>query len=145
MIRRIAALMGVLIVATALAACAPSSAADAAWSSNVTGKSWQWTASTTKAPASQAVVPDPANYTITFAADGTYNGKADCNQINGKYTVGTGTITIEPGASTMAACGDNSQDALFVAGLQGATTWSLLDGALVLANAAGDTFTFTAA
>jgi len=30
-------------------------------SAGLTGKVWQWTASTTKVPASQSVVPDPEN------------------------------------------------------------------------------------
>ena len=41
----------------------------------LTGKTWQWTASTTKVPASQSVVPDPENYTIEFKSDGTLLGQ----------------------------------------------------------------------
>ena len=40
-----------------LAACSSSSG------SALTGKAWQWTASTTTVPASQSVVHDPENYT----------------------------------------------------------------------------------
>ena len=38
------------------------------------------------APAHQSAVPDPSSYTITFADDGTFNAKADCNTVNGTYT-----------------------------------------------------------
>jgi len=37
----------------------------------------------------QAIVPPEgmANYTITFNDDGTFDAKADCNQLSGTYTV----------------------------------------------------------
>ena len=73
----------------------------------LTGKTWQLTAVTEVVPAFQGVVPeaDQANYTITFNTDGTFNAKADCNQLSGTYTTtGTGGITIELGPMTMAMC-----------------------------------------
>ena len=40
-------------------------------------------------------VPSPENYTITFNADGTLEGKADCNTFNGTYSQENGlTITL---------------------------------------------------
>ena len=143
--RRIAALLGLLIVATMAGACSTKDAADTVFKAAATGSVWQWTASTTKEPASQTVVPDPQNYTITFNADGTYTGKADCNQVNGTYTVDANGISIEPGASTLAACGDSSLDAQFIAGLSAAKGASFQDDTMVLTTAAGDTLTFAKA
>ena len=57
-------------------------------------------------PAFQGVVPaaDQANYTIEFKSDGTFNAKADCNQLAGTYTTtGSGGLTIVPGPMTLAA------------------------------------------
>jgi ABC-type glycerol-3-phosphate transport system substrate-binding protein len=65
--RRSVALVAVIVVAVlALAACSSSG-------SSLTGKSWQWTASTTKAPASESVVPNPEKCTIEFKSDGTFS------------------------------------------------------------------------
>jgi heat shock protein HslJ len=111
-------------------------------SSDLTGKAWKWQAATTVAPASQSVVPNPANYTITFGADGKYAGKADCNQIAGEYTVSGKSLTIKPGVSTMAACGDASLDQVFILGLASVTTYKVDGATLTLSNAAGDTMTF---
>jgi len=70
-----------LVVSAMLAGACQSSGG-----SGLTGKTWQWTGSTTKVPASQSVVPDPENYTITFNTDGTFQAKVDCNQAAGDYT-----------------------------------------------------------
>jgi heat shock protein HslJ len=111
--------------------------------SDLTGKTWKWEASTTAVPASQSVTPEPRNYTITFNSDGTYEGKADCNQIAGSYTVSGSSLTIEAGPSTMAFCGEESLDQLFLAGLLSTTTYKINAGSLILSNEAGDTMTFT--
>ena len=110
---------------------------------DLTSKTWQWTAATTVSPASQSVVPNPANYTITFAADGTYAGKADCNQIAGTYTTSGSSLTIKPGPSTLMACASpDSLDALYVAGLLSTTQYKIEAGGLTTMNAAGDTMQF---
>ncbi len=110
--------------------------------SDLTGKTWRWVASTTAAPASQSVTPDPLNYTIEFNSDGSYAGKADCNQIAGDYTVSDNSLTIAQGPSTMAFCGEESADQMFLAGLLSTTTYKINAGALTLTNEAGDTMTF---
>ena len=96
---RTRALFALVIGVTAIvAACSGSS---------LTGKTWQLTAITEKVPAFQGVVPaaDQANYTIEFKSDGTFNAKADCNQLSGTYTTtGSGGLTIVPGPMTLAVC-----------------------------------------
>lgn len=134
-----------LTVALTAAACSSSSASPSAAASGLEG-TWQWTASTEAVPASQAVVPDPENYTITFAADGTYTGKADCNQISGTYTVDGSNLTISSGPTTLAACGEASLDAIYVAGLDKVTTYAISGDQVTMtfADDAG-TMTFTKA
>jgi heat shock protein HslJ len=109
-----------LIVLTALtvslmaAACQTGGGASPTAASATLEGTWQWTASTEAVPASQAVVPDPENYTITFNADGTFTGKADCNQIAGTYTAEGTDLTLVVGPSTLAFCGEASQDAIYL-------------------------------
>jgi heat shock protein HslJ len=112
-------------------------------SGGLTGKAWQWTGSTTQVPASQSVVPNPENYTIQFNADGTYNARADCNQMNGAYTTsGTNGLTILPGPMTRAFCGEESLDLTFVGSLTATSTYSIANGLLTLAAADGSTMSF---
>jgi heat shock protein HslJ len=129
--RRSLIVLVALTVALAAAACSPSSSSPSADSSSPSAAAtslegtWKWTASTEAVPASQSVVPDPENYTITFAADGTYTGKADCNQISGTYTVDGSNLTIASGTSTLAFCGEASLDAIYVAGLGKVATYAI--------------------
>jgi heat shock protein HslJ len=58
-------------------------------------------------------VPNPENYTIIFRTDGTFTGKADCNNISGTYSTASG-FTIKLGPSTMAYCGETSLDQQYV-------------------------------
>jgi heat shock protein HslJ len=111
---------------------------------DLVGPTWQWTASTTTVPASQSVTPDPENYTITFASDGTYSAKADCNSLGGSYTTSGSSITIEAGPSTLVACPEGSQADVFTAGLFAATSYSIADDELTLTTADG-TMTFSKA
>jgi hypothetical protein len=63
---------------------------------------WQWSDLVETMPASQSVVPDPQNYTLTFLPDGTVSIKADCNMLGGTYTLDGGSLAIQLGPSTMA-------------------------------------------
>ena len=93
---------------------APSALGAPATQDELTANPWQWTALTETAPASQSVVPDPQDYTITFAADNTVAIQADCNQVAGAYTLDGGSLTIQLGAATMAFCGEQSMDQLYL-------------------------------
>ena len=111
----------------------------------LTGKTWQLTAITEVVPAFQGVVPeaDQANYTITFNTDGSFDSKADCNQLSGTYTTtGTGGITIELGPMTMAMCPEESMSNQFVAALANAETYAIADSQLTLTDATGGTLVF---
>ena len=117
------------------------------------GKTWKLTGITETTPAFQGVVPeaDQSNYTIEFQADGTFNAKADCNQVGGTYEVhrgdgrtdiglepGGGSISILPGPSTLAACPPGSMGDLYVVGLGKASSYAIEGGQLTLTLADGD-------
>ena len=118
-----------LVAALALAIGACTAAAG-----GLTGKTWQWTGSTF--PGAETVA-DPASYTVQFNQDGTLQARADCNQVAGEYTTTGTSITITPGASTLAMCAEGSLGDAFVAGLARATTWSVVDGELTLTGPEG--------
>lgn len=155
MLRRIIPVLAIAAIMTTALACGTSGAtgsadggsvasSGAAGGSELTGTTWQWTASTTKTPASQSVVPDPENYTILFNEDGTYAGKADCNQIVGAYMVSGSTLSIQPGAGTLAACPEESQSAAFISGLIDTSSYAIADGELTLTLVDEGTMTFSA-
>jgi heat shock protein HslJ len=134
-VRKLIAILALVVATLALAACSSGS--------GLTGKAWQWTAATTQVPASQSVIPDPENYTIQFNNGGTFNAKADCNQVSGTYTTsGSNGLVIVPGPSTMAFCGEESSDVIFLAGLSSTNTYSIANGQLTLNQAGGGTMTF---
>ena len=64
------------------------------------GTVWEWAALIKTKPATQSVVPDPASYTATFAADGQLLIKADCNNALATYTLADDALTIELGPVT---------------------------------------------
>ena len=99
---------------------------------------WQWLSVTNQATGEVTTVLDPENYTITFIADGTLDGKADCNNFGGTYSQENGLI-ITLGASTMAYCGDASLDQQYLT-LLGSVVAGGPDGAggLTLENAGGE-------
>jgi heat shock protein HslJ len=119
-----------------LTACVP--AATPTPANSIQGIIWQWTSLTNKSTGETTTVPNPENYTITFNADGTLDGKADCNTFGGTYSQENG-LTITLGASTMAFCGEESLDQQYLT-LLGSVVAGGPDGAggLALENAGGE-------
>lgn len=108
---------------------------------------WELTAVTEQQPAFQGVVPaeDAGKYTIEFMADGTYAAQADCNRLAGTFTASAdGAMTINPGLSTMAYCGEGSLADLYVLGLTSTESYAVADGTLTLTLANGGTLEFAA-
>jgi heat shock protein HslJ len=94
---------------------------------------WQWTQLVETQPASQSVIADSENYVLVLNADGSANIKADCNQVQWTYTVEGDTISFNTlGPSTLAFCGEDSSDQIFLAKLGLGGTWRVEDGRLVL-------------
>jgi heat shock protein HslJ len=133
-------LLPLAAIALMVAACSGGDSGD-----DLTGTTWQWVSMEESVPAGLSNVPDPENYTITFNEDGSYEGKADCNQIAGQYTTGSGgEISILAGPSTLMACPEGSADFIFTGGLAAATSYRIDGGQLVLVNDNGS-MTFDAA
>ena len=75
--------------------------------SDLVGYVWMWTQFVENNDT--VIRPNmPVNYTLEFLPDGQVSILADCNQVNGTYTVQGSRIDIELGASTMAACPEDS-------------------------------------
>ena len=134
---RIRTLLALAIgVAVIVAACS---------GSGLTGKTWQLTAITELVPAFQGVVPaaDQPNYTIEFKSDGTFNAKADCNQLGGTYTTtGTDGLAIVPGPMTLAACPEGSLSSQYVEALGKAASYAVANGQLTITLTDGGTLVF---
>jgi heat shock protein HslJ len=79
----------------------------------IQGIVWQWISVTDQSTKQTTTVPNPENYTITFNADYTFTGKADCNNIAGTYSQQNG-FKITVGPSTMAYCGEKSLDTQYL-------------------------------
>lgn len=78
-------------------------------------------------------VRNPANYTVTFTADGTAYIKADCNNCSGSYSVGGSQMTFgQSMACTMAACGAASYDSQFLSALASTSSSEIKNGELYL-------------
>jgi heat shock protein HslJ len=123
-----AAAFVILAAATLLAACNITG-------SGLVGPMWKVTAVTTTVPAWQGVVPaaNQGRYTIAFANDGTAAITADCNQVTATYTTSPGgSITIVPGASTLAMCPEDSMGSQFVEALSTVSSYSIDGNDLVL-------------
>ena len=98
------AVLGVMLL---VAAC--SSVETPTPTNSIQDINWQWVSLTNQSTGETITVSNPENYTITFNADGTLTGKADCNAFGGTYSQENG-FTITLGASTMALCGEASLD-----------------------------------
>jgi heat shock protein HslJ len=96
-----------------LAACGSGSESSSASGNSITGVIWQWQSVTNQDTNETTMVPNPENYTIEFNEDGTFTGKADCNQIAGTYSTESG-FSITLGPTTLAFCGEASLDTTYL-------------------------------
>ena len=96
----------------------------------LTGTTWQWVETTT--PVEQITVDNPQNYTILFNEDSSANIKADCNNVGATYTADGGSITIELGPSTRAACPEGSLDQAYLSELSNAAIYFFENGELFM-------------
>jgi heat shock protein HslJ len=138
--RRVVFMAFIIGAATLVAACGNND------NNTLTGKTWYLTSGTEKLPAFQWTVPPPqqANYTVTFNTDGTFHAQADCNQVAGAYKTGrSNALTITPGPSTLAFCGEGSHDSLYVALLTGAASYGTTTDLLTISLINGGTLNYT--
>ena len=69
------------------------------------GTTWRWTRLAGEDPVE---VAHPERYTLRLEADGRYAVRADCNRAAGHYTLEAARLSLEPGPTTLAACGPES-------------------------------------
>lgn len=94
---------------------------------------WHWDAFMDQADLNSFEVPEPNDYKILFQSDGTAQIKADCNVVQAQYTTdGSSSLTLMMGPSTMAFCGEESLDTLFLARLGEVVSYVIHDGILNL-------------
>ena len=82
-----------------------------------------------------SLIPVSANYTIAFLEENQVSILADCNVVQGTYAYDGTNLTIQMGASTMAYCGENSLDNLFLTLLSQTGTYEKQGGRLNLISA----------
>ena len=114
--KHIIALLMVLALGLVLVAC--SSDDTETTGTEITDIVWQWERVTDRPTSETTTVPDPENYTLIFRDDDTFSGQADCNEISGTYSQ-EGGFSLTLGPSTMAYCGENSLDQLYIDLLNG--------------------------
>jgi len=93
---------------------------------------WQLHSVLESEPAAQSVVPQPPLYTIQFAADGTAAIRADCNNVGAGYTVSGSDLTIALGPATLAFCGEDSGDNLYMTALGAVTAYTMSEYGMAL-------------
>ena len=135
------ALLALVILAATLAGCGAASDED-----QLVDTHWRLAAFTEVTPAFQGVVPaeEQANYTIDFLANDAFAAKADCNLVAGAYTARRSNLTITPGPTTMAFCGEESYGELYVHMLSRAATYEIRRDQLTITLRAARNLTFTA-
>lgn len=99
---------------------------------DIIGIVWKWERFNDKANLHNIVVDDPDRYTLILLANGTYQVKADCNRVQGLYTLEGKRIKIAPGAATLAECPPESQYAGYLKRLNEAVSFVLHENKLVL-------------
>ncbi|HIP71328.1 MAG TPA: META domain-containing protein [Anaerolineae bacterium] len=104
---------------------------------DITNIVWQWTEFQDTAGKNDITVDNPENYTVTFLADNQVSIKADCNMVNGSYTLDGSSLTIQLGPSTMAFCGEESLDQQFL-GKLGFVAAYVMDGDNLVMNLQAD-------
>ena len=96
------------------------------------GVTWNWEDFIDNTGAQNVKVADPANYTVTFAEDGTVAMKADCNQAAGTFSLDGSNLAVSVGPVTLAMCSAESLGEQFLVNLTSVATVSVEDGKLLL-------------
>jgi heat shock protein HslJ len=121
--------LALMMLATGLLAACGSNA------SGLAANPWHLVAYTSELPVYAGVVPpdERERYTLTFATDGTLEGRADCNLFAGTYrATGASNLSITIGPSTLVACPDGSLGGIYVHALANAASWVITGGDLTI-------------
>ncbi len=101
---------------------------------------WIWVDRSDASTGVSEAIADPAQYTLFFQPDGTYQFQADCNSGAGTYTADqSGAIRMTAGPMTMAECGESSRSLDLVNMMQAVQDYRLEEdgGMLILVWPAG--------
>ncbi|HEU4572498.1 MAG TPA: META domain-containing protein [Candidatus Limnocylindrales bacterium] len=146
---RAAALLVVIALAAACSStpstspASPAGSGSTAAATDLTGKTWEWTAMTTTSTTPLSVIANPTLYTIRFNDDGTAVATANCNTVQGTWTSsGSNALTIKAGVSTLAQCVPSSLDQAFLTGLARTSSYRMANAELTLGASDGATMTF---
>lgn len=110
----------------------PAPSAPSASGASITQGTWLWQR-TEYSNDTMLAAPDPSTYTISFQADGRLALQVDCNRGTGTYSLNGPQLTIEPGATTLIACGPGTQDRAFLQDLRNVGTY-VFDGEQLVLN-----------
>lgn len=105
---------------------------------------WEWQGAT-PATGAPVVAADPARYTLIFGDKNQLRVAADCNAGFGEYTVDGSKLTLGPIATTLMACGDDSQDQAFLVGLNTVIGYAVEGDRLTLTLGDGGAMSFAVA
>jgi heat shock protein HslJ/uncharacterized protein YraI len=97
---------------------------------SLTNVKWQWTRFVN--PVDAFDIPDPSQYWLLFATNGTFSFQADCNSGNGSYSADNGSISMEVTTITQASCSDSSLSEKFVENLGYIGTYTFSGSQLIL-------------
>ena len=118
------------LIAGLMAGCASATPTQADPLKAMQAQPWLWVGFAN--PVEKFSVENPLNYQIVFNADKSLNIRADCNTALGSYTVDNGSLKIELGPMTLAACPPGSRSNDFVGYLSHAAVYFFKDGHLYI-------------
>lgn len=114
---------------------------DTTASPQLTGVVWEWLG-TTYSNDKQYIVKWPARYSVLFAADGTAQLLADCNNGSGTYQTEGSSLSLDVAATTKKACEADSKAKKFIDELNQAASY-VFDGENLVINLKVDTGNMT--
>ena len=113
-LRRVAGSLAIGATAVRAAAEQAAQTQPTATPADAAGIVWNWTGSR-GGDNDETTVENPQAYALVFWPDGSFNFMADCNVGRGAYRVAAdGTLSLELGAMTRAACDPGAPDAEFL-------------------------------
>lgn len=99
---------------------------------NITEIVWKWKRFDNLYNSYNFVIDEPNKYTLILFPDGSYQVTADCNRMQGQYTIQDNGIKIAPGAATLAECTPESRYAEYLRYLTEGVSFVLHENKLVL-------------
>jgi len=107
-------------------------AAASASNTHITNIVWKWARFEDTSKVHNFAIDDPNQYTLILLSNGSYRVKADCNRMQGQYSMEGSRIKIAQGAATLAECGAGSRYADYLRHLSGTVSFDLQGNTRVL-------------